>query len=510
MDKPAIQPEAMEEAWRKRCWLLLAALAVGRWVVLVLLPLDLIADESYYWDWGRRPDWGYFSKPPLIAWIYGLGREMGADSTALVRLPAWLLGMLGLAAMGGLAARWGGARRAFWVMALVAAAPGNVALNLLLTIDAPLLALWALALLALWRWLGEDRSVGGWWPVYAGAVALGVLAKQMMLVLPLLAIAWLAGDPARRERLRRPVVWIGLLAPLVALVPTLAWNAAHGWITARHTADHFAVEAGSWGRVLARLGEFVGLELLLVSPPMAWAWGAAAIGVLRRWRAVDALERFLWVFSVPPLLVVAGLTLRRSPEPNWPAAFWLAGVMLAAWRLAAPERAQACRRALGIGVALAVLTMAAPFISSLDAIRGGRFDPAARLRGWSDWAHAVKARRAGAGAFPLVVGDRAYASALAFYLPEQPRVYLWPRADYPVSQYDLWPGPVADGWKGRDAFIVVQGAEMSLPDDVRQAFTQVEWLGPAQTEIGHGRSIVAQVWRGRALRQEVGLAAPAR
>ena len=38
-------------------------------LLMLLLPLDLSGDEAYYWDWGRNLDWGYYSKPPGIAWL---------------------------------------------------------------------------------------------------------------------------------------------------------------------------------------------------------------------------------------------------------------------------------------------------------------------------------------------------------------------------------------------------------------------------------------------------------
>lgn len=52
-------------------WHLLAVIFLLR---LLYLPLfcsvtDLAGDESYYWEWGRRPDWGYYSKPPMIGWL---------------------------------------------------------------------------------------------------------------------------------------------------------------------------------------------------------------------------------------------------------------------------------------------------------------------------------------------------------------------------------------------------------------------------------------------------------
>ena len=61
--------------WNKRFFLLLAFATALRVVYLFTAPLDLVADEAYYWDWSRQLDWGYFSKPPLIAWIIALSPE---------------------------------------------------------------------------------------------------------------------------------------------------------------------------------------------------------------------------------------------------------------------------------------------------------------------------------------------------------------------------------------------------------------------------------------------------
>ncbi|MCH1426591.1 MAG: hypothetical protein L7W42_05470, partial [Alphaproteobacteria bacterium] len=40
-----------------------------RSVALFVTPLDLGVDEAQYWLWSQTPDFGYFTKPPLIAWI---------------------------------------------------------------------------------------------------------------------------------------------------------------------------------------------------------------------------------------------------------------------------------------------------------------------------------------------------------------------------------------------------------------------------------------------------------
>ena len=50
---------------------LIISVTILRVVYLFIFPLGLVGDESYYWEWGRNLDWGYYSKPPLIGWLMG-------------------------------------------------------------------------------------------------------------------------------------------------------------------------------------------------------------------------------------------------------------------------------------------------------------------------------------------------------------------------------------------------------------------------------------------------------
>ena len=47
--------------------LILLGLLALRLAAVLLSPLELYADEAQYWRWGQSLDWGYYSKPPLIA-----------------------------------------------------------------------------------------------------------------------------------------------------------------------------------------------------------------------------------------------------------------------------------------------------------------------------------------------------------------------------------------------------------------------------------------------------------
>src|SRR5208283_3240135 len=132
-------------SWNKRFFLLLALTTVFRLVYLLVAPLDLAGDEAYYWDWSRQLDWGYFSKPPMVAWIIALFSWTIGSSPAVVRLPAVLLGAVSTLALFLLARRMYDSRTAFWAAAAAIASPGGAALGVFMTIDALLVCFWSVA-----------------------------------------------------------------------------------------------------------------------------------------------------------------------------------------------------------------------------------------------------------------------------------------------------------------------------------------------------------------------------
>jgi hypothetical protein len=67
---------------------ILAGLLILRVLVLLLDPNSLYADETQYWLWSREVDWGYFSKPPMIAWIIAATTAVFGDADWAVRLAA--------------------------------------------------------------------------------------------------------------------------------------------------------------------------------------------------------------------------------------------------------------------------------------------------------------------------------------------------------------------------------------------------------------------------------------
>ena len=63
----------------------LAALLALRLVAVYAANTDLVLDEAQYWTWSRELAFGYFSKPPLIAWLIRGTSEICGNSEACIR-----------------------------------------------------------------------------------------------------------------------------------------------------------------------------------------------------------------------------------------------------------------------------------------------------------------------------------------------------------------------------------------------------------------------------------------
>ena len=170
---------------------LFVVLVALRILYAILFPFDLSGDEAYYWDWGRSLSWGYFSKPPFIAWLMALAGWMGHNSDTGLRITAAMLGSGSVLMMYLLALRLFGSRAALWTVLLTIASPANVALNLILTIDAPLMFFWPLALLTFHLQIHDRDHRTIWGFLTMTALGLGLLTKQIMIAFHIMMLLYL-------------------------------------------------------------------------------------------------------------------------------------------------------------------------------------------------------------------------------------------------------------------------------------------------------------------------------
>ena len=417
-------PEAGAAPW-PLIWGGVLAVTLLRVAVLFLTPLELYPDEAQYWAWSRHLAFGYFSKPPMIAWLIAATTAIGGDAEAWVRLAAPLLHGGAAILLAGVAARLYGGRVALWTAAVYTLMPGVQLSSGVIATDAPLLFFLSLTLLAyasFWRRPGLGAAA-----LFGAALGLACLSKYAGLYALVGAGAHAIVDRRARAGWSAGRLALALAVFLAVWSPNLIWNALHGFQTVAHTAAdadwrepgeavvrrhgaHFDPR-GPAGFLLGQFAVFGPAPFLALVAGVAWlAWNR---------RPPAGPDRLLLCFTAPALVIVFGEAVVARANANWAAAAYPSGAVLAAAWLCGAGRLRWLRDA---GLALQALVAGLFIVAALQpsladaAGLGGAFK---RARGWAHTTRQVRdyvsaVRRAGP-VTAVAVDDRFLFNALTYY-----------------------------------------------------------------------------------------------
>lgn len=433
----AISREAAAPAKTYEPWLVIFILALlaARLIANAFARTDLAFNEAQYWSWSRELDFGYFSKPPLIAWLIRGTSELCGNSEACLRsfppvlnaIATWFVFLTGRALYGVRAGFWSAI--VFDTLPLIAFLAGAV------TPDAPLLLFWSIALY-LWTVLIERKSMA--WSVLLGlAVGVGLLAKYAMIYFPLCMACQAIFSTSARDALRDRRALVIVLVALVVIAPNLYWNYAQGFVTFDATAS-----SAGWGRQAAHLTHFVQflLSQFLVYGPVLFfmvLWIAvAAIRGRTHSRVTDSRVVMLLTFSLPILILITVQSLISRTHASWTAAVApAASILVTAWLL---ER----RRRILFGATVATNALATSAMLIGPALPPGVFpaksDPFLRMSGWEDVAASVRRELAKDGYRALVVDGRDLAAELLYYLRDSNvPLFVIGYRDAPANHFEM-------------------------------------------------------------------------
>lgn len=463
------------------------ALGIARVIATVISPLELHPDEAQYWGWAQSLDWGYFSKPPLIAWTIAATTALFGDAEWGIRIASPVLGTATALLVGGLAVAVGYRRAAPWAMLAWAVMPGAAVSASIMSTDALLLPLWTAALIALWR-LGETGRTA--WAAAFGALAgLAFLGKYAALYLIGGAVIWLILDRTGRSRLSLIHLGAAGAAWLAIAGPNLWWNAAHGFSTVRHTAANAnwtAQELFNPGEML----EFIAAQFGVFGPV---AFGLLLAGLALKLRpGLPREQRFLLVFALLPLVIVTAQSLVSRAHGNWAAsAYPAATVLLAIWFAGRAGRT-ALGASLGLNALVAVLALTvvvAPTVA--DAI--GQANAFKRVRGWQATSDAIATAARDGGYRTIAVDSRLVWHALDYYgRPWDRPVRMWLRKAEAQSQAETV-APLEAG--AADPVLIVS----IRPDQEREIagdFARFRSVAVIMIDLGGGKTRALHLYAG--------------
>jgi 4-amino-4-deoxy-L-arabinose transferase-like glycosyltransferase len=426
-------------AARPVTWLLaaLGCLLMIRIAALAANRTDLFFDEAQYWFWSLEPAFGYYSKPPLIAWIIALSTGVCGASEFCIRLPAPVLHTATALAVFALGARLYDVRTGALAALAFALLPGVSVSAGLISTDVPLLLCWALSLIG----FAALFQTAAWWPalLLGAAFGAGLNAKYAMAWFVLCAGLYLAATPARRTILRDARLWVGLSLGFALIVPNLAWNQAHSFATFAHTADNAKWEGGSFVNPLKAL-EFFGSQFGVFGP--LYFAGLLIIAWRSRTTAPPEPDRLLLAFSLPLVAIITVQAFLSRAHPNWAAPAYIAGVVLVIATLTRDLSWGWLKASYAIHAALFGLLIAATSLAGTGRLPLPT-DPMARLLGWSALAAETRAELAAARARgepygAVLTDDRAISAELLYYMRNEPTpVLAWRAGPRPHDHFEL-------------------------------------------------------------------------
>ena len=483
-----------EKGYERLLWVFALGLFLFHLLYIWLTPFDLAPDEAYYWDWSRNLAFGYYSKPPMVAWVIAFFTRLGGDYPFFVRVGAVLFSLGSSIVIFYLGKALFNSKVGCWACIIANATPGFAVGSVIMTIDPPMMFFWGLTIFLLHRALSGKEK--GYWYMAGVSLGLGLLSKYTIVALVPSLLLYLAFSPTKRFWLKKKEPYLFMLIGLLILSPNLYWNYMNQWPSIKQPAG-LVVDSNlsSFTTFIWFFGPQAGIlspiTFLLVLYGM-WQGGKEGF--------FHYNDRYLFLFchAMPLLGFFLILSLFSVCYVNWAAPAYFTAFILAVavvWEERWYEKTKkwVLASALILGAAISFLTFLTFNLAAVNAVRtvavrlgvnipAGKL-PTSNLTGWRELGTEVTKLldEVGKEKTFIISYKRQYVSELAFYVKGHPMVYTLNLSGNIESQYDLWKG---FGDKiGYNALYITK-LDRRPPDIFARAFGRVEEIKTVKIYAG--------------------------
>jgi 4-amino-4-deoxy-L-arabinose transferase-like glycosyltransferase len=453
-------------------YLLLALLALTLWRYGVVSNMSdaytsLYIDEAQYWFWSKNLDFGFYSKPPVIALMIATTTSLCGDSEPCIRAGSLIIYPF-TSLLVYLSASFLFDRRVGLASALIFATLPAVSLSsLVISTDIALFFFWALAFYGLIRAL--HSNAWHWWLLMGFAGGMGMESKYTMGIFVFSSIAYLL-TTKQFSVFKNPRLWSAALFAFILWLPNLYWNAQHDYITFVHTSEiaEFEQRLFHWDE----LGTFIAGQLVVFGPVFFILFLIISLTQKIQYKAV--LISFSWMF----LGIILLQALFGRANANWAAPTYItASILVAAWLLK-HNRIRLLIIAIAINLALGLLVYHSKPIFTLAGYElNSKTDLRKRLKGWRDLGEQYKRIQTRYPDAILLSTDRTILSHLLYHA-QPASVMTWNPQQKIRHHYDLH-GMLKQPLEQSFLFV----SETPLTDQMRASFNMTQQLKHLQSRV---------------------------
>lgn len=461
-------------------WIVGGALTFFKIFILIVSPGELGPDESQYWFWSKEFAFGYFSKPPLIAWIIGLTTGVFGNAEWAVRLSSPLFHFGTAVFLYLTAQKLYDARIAFWVGLGWLTIPGVILSSYLITTDASLLFFWSGALFLFLRVVTVEKAPALDFALLGAMIGFGLLSKYAMIYFPAaIAFAALVDQPVR-QKIMRPAMVLTVTIAILLIAPNIWWNAQNDFQTLVHTAAN-ANWAAPFSNPQKFLSFFFAQFAIVGIIPFA-----ALLYITARWRSIKASGgrasdqmRLLMIFALTPLVIVSMEAIVSRAHANWAATAYPAAILLTTGFLFGAGKAWLAK--ISVAMHLLFVLFFAIGISNFALIDTLKLSQATKnIRGWAAQTSAISNMAAGFDA--IVIDDRALMGTMLYYQGESAFEIVTIDSNARGDNHYEWFKAFDPKRHRRVLFVTTRDDDAH----VEYRFRNIKPLGPQTVDLGNG------------------------
>jgi len=377
--------------------------------------IDLYADEAYYWGWAQHFDFGYYSKPPMVAWLIMLTTSICGDSFVCIKIASPVVYFFTTLNIYFLAKELFDEKVAFYSAVAFITLPAVWLSSLIISTDVPFLFFWSLGMLFFVKALKSDS----WrdWLITAVAGGGGLLSKYTMIIFVVSAFAYLVTSSTYRHHLRNPKLYVTMTLAALIYLPNLYWNYTHEFVSFKHTEDNAHLEGELFHP--GRMFEFLGAQFGVFGP-ILFGW---LLTLLPRYKTLKQNENYtlLWWFIVPFFTLILTISLLSRAHANWSAPMYVASTLLVVSWLVLHNRKRWLAAAIGINILLGGAFYHYHDITNALGIELTRkTDPYKRVRGWEELGRQIESIMKAYPDAKLLSDDRKTMAELIYYIHPHP------------------------------------------------------------------------------------------